>query len=352
MSRDLSIKYGDIAIDIDDNSVKSYLKFQMLHLNRFRQEIKEITDVVDKDNMPDDYSKFLRSLAKYEYQHQYKYDKSTYKTICAARIELLLPRKIKNLSQKKVLLRKFINAINPIDYRLPWIAYEITRGTAKLLVILISEREFIDREDYKVYNRNYYDANGVVTHKKGEIMHDKKGKPIKTHTLWSNKVRIFSFSRSQFKRLIQDLMDKYIIAIKQVIKKISKRFCIKKKNAKAKWHYYNRKCIYEINTLKQYIEFHCNYAMSLQREIVYDPHMEDVTARAAPTPKANEIIALFHKYKARFEKNSFHDKKGLLRAIPYKRLSLPTLQDNLSILKDEFRSELASIVPTVFKSIS
>lgn len=350
MSKDLSLKYGDIAIDFDDKeSVKTYVRFSMLHINRFRQEIDNIKEIVCYQNMPDtEQLRFLKSLVSYERKHRYKYAKeTTYKTICGINIELLLPRSITKRVDKIKVAERFMKKINPLAYRIPWIAYEETRGSATILKILLSEREFLDHEETKVYSRNYYDRSGNITHRKGDPVL-KAGKPVKVKVLWSNKMRIFAFNKAYFKRLVGQLINHYIEVVKSILQKINVRFRIKQRTAKAKWHYYNRTVCMEINAMKQYVEFHCNYAVYLQREKSKNPYVEDYLERMIPVPKLKDIINVFHKYKARFDKGMFHDEQGEAYKIAYKQVPLPALRKNLDILKSEFRKELMQIVPKAF----
>lgn len=351
MSKDLSLKYGDIAIDFDDNdSVKTYVRFSMFHINRFRSEIDNIKEIICFQNMPDtEQLKFLKSLVSYERKHRYNYAKKTaYKTICGINIELLLPRGIAGKADKIKVAQRFMRKINPLSYRIPWIAYEEKRGTATILKILLSEREFLENhEETKVYSRNYYDRSGNITHRKGEPVL-KAGKPVKVKVLWSNKVRIFAFNKTYFKRLVGQLINHYIEVVKCILQKINVRFRIKQRTAKAKWHYYNRTVCMEINTMKQYVEFHCNYAVYLQREKSQNPYVEDYLERMIPVPKLKDITNVFHKYKARFDNEMFHDELGELHKIAYRQVPLPKLRKNLDILKREFRKELIQIVPKAF----
>lgn len=349
----IAVANGDIAIDFDDNRVKTYVRITMVHVDGLNREIRRINNVLMYSNMPDSLSEqlaFLKKLAKYEKEHGYHYDKSAYKTIGCVKIELLLPRSLRTMEKKRRLVHRFMKMVNPIGFALPWIAYEESRGTAKYINIILSEREYLNHTEMKRYNRNYYDRKGNVTHKKGDVIYDKVGNPIKEHVLFGKKCRLFCFRKQAFGRMVKQLVDQYVEALRSVLIRIKTRFVIKKKTAKGQWHYFNRKVCQEINIMKQYVEFYCNYAVALMRDPDADRMMEEYRGRSAPIPKLKEIMAVFYKYKKRFEKESFHDSSGRLRKIAYKRISLPTLESNLDILKKEFRQELIAIVPKVFQS--
>lgn len=344
----LTSTYGDIAYDMDDQSIKTYVRFQALHQNAFKYEIDNIQSVVTMDNIPnDEYRKFFLKLLRYEKQHEYNYTK-TYKAICGIKIELLLPRRITSNTQKIKLVKSYMTRLNPIGYKIPWIAYTVKRGSATYMIVLMSEREYIDRNQPKIYNRNYYDRNGNLTHKKGDPML-KHGKPLMEHTLWSNKVRLFTYSRASFQKLVTDLIDKYVSIVKTLLNHIETRFRLKQKNVREKWHFFNRKVCLEINDMKKYIEFHCNYALSLQKDSSTTPWLEEHRARSAPVAHMKELTTIFHKYKARFEKECFHDHQGVMRKIAYHKVPLDQLQENLSILKKEFKQELGLLIPKAFQ---
>ncbi len=340
---------SDIAFDFDDiKQIKTYVKVLMLHINGFRRELNRVNNIILSYNLPDNPSEqisFLKQLSNYEKEHEYNYSNSTYKAICGIQLELLLPRKIRTVNQKRKLINRFIKRINPIGYKIPILAYEEKRGSASYIKILLNEREFINHTEAKTYDRNYYDKHGNITHKKGEIMLDKNGNQVMQHVLWSKKTRLFTINKQNFKRITQQLIDHYVEAVKSIIDKINTRFRIRKKAAKGQWHYFNRKVCTEINVTKQYVEFYCNHAVMKQKQAHQNPWYEQHRGKAAPVPKIKEIIALFHKFKNRFEKQSFHDKDGILRNIAYKHVPLPELQQNLDILKQEFKNELVSIIP-------
>lgn len=337
----LAEAYGDLAEDINKDEVNIYLRYHALHIDGFIKEVKTMKDPFYKVNMPSDHISFLKELLKYERTKQYKYEK-TYKTICAVRISLLLPRGVNTSAKKKALIKKYFNEINPLKSKLPMLAYEVTRGTATYIIMIISEREYLNLECVKRYNRNYTNKDGDITHKKGDPILDKAGNEIKQHILFSNKVRIFTFSGT-YDHFIADLKEKYLTSIKSVLKVIRHKFHIKTKTCKQQWHFYNRKVCLEINHAKKYIEYMCNHVLFKQYIKVKDDPYADRRGKAIPTPHYKEIESIFFKYYKRFEKEAFHDEQGLLRKIAYKRVELPELQKNLMDMIEEFKVEICRI---------
>lgn len=341
----------DIAIDINDQHIKTYINFKLLHLETFKKEINNIKSFLVKENVPDDYRKFLYELYRYEKKHQYKYTKEKgYKTVAAIRIEILLPRKIKKLSDQKKFAKQYMKECNPIHYDIPWISYIVQRNESNYIVFVISEREYLDCRVADIYNRNYKSKTGAIIHSKGDPKLDQNGKVIKKHVLFSSKVRIFTFSKFKcFELFMQDLTEKLVMVLKPLIGSLQKRFVLKKRNAKKIWHFYNGKCVIEVNHVKRYVETMCNYAYTLQRAKVANNAYEEARMRNSPTPLFKEISNLFYKYKKRFDKQNYHDQTNQLREIAYINVPLDQLQANLYQLKKEFIRELEMIVPQALK---
>lgn len=356
MNKNTLKQYEDIAIDINDSHIKTYINFKMLHLETFKKEISNIKSYLIMRNIPDEYThsnykSFLYKLYKYEKEHQYKYTKEKgYKSVAAIRIEILLPKKINTSTLQKKFVVQYVKECNPVGYKLPWISYIITRKDSKYLVILLSEREYQDCEVVDTYNRNYKNKEGLLVHEKGSPRLDSNGNQIKKHVLWSNKVRIFTFSKFKcFEIFMNDLKDKLIMVLKSTIGKIERKFIMKKRNAKKIWHFYNGKCVIEVNHVKKYIECMCNFALDIQRSKKNSRYNDDDDReKSSPTPLYKEISNLFFKYKKRFDKESFHDNEKVLREIAYKNVALDVLQENLYILKEQFNQDLIKLVPVVF----
>lgn len=347
----LSEEYGDIAIDTNTGELKSYINFQFLHYNQMRAEIKNSYTILVKKNIDSDPQAFFKKLIKYEKENEYKYSgkpgKKKYKTIYGVKLEVLLPKKIKSNLNIKTFINSFMEQLNPLNYKIPWIAYVVKKGNGSYVNFLISERQFLNHNEYLRYTRNYYAKNGSVLHKKGEFKLSVEGKRIKKHVMFSRKCRLFTLDRP-FKWIMNQLFEKFDVAIRKVIKFIKTRWRLKVKKAKQCWHYFNRKAVMEVNHSKKYIEYYCNFALDHQRGYIMDYHLDPrYEAKSFPVPKFKELEKLFYKYQARFEKGSFHDSLKQKRQIDYKGVPLPTLRENINELLLEFKIELNYIVPGI-----
>lgn len=345
-------QYGDIAEDITTGNLKAYINFQLLHNNSLKKVLRDIKSfpIIMMENINEEYQIFFKKLIKYEKEHEYDYTgngktKKKYKSIYAVKLEILLPRKIKTKKQIKYFIRKFMLNLNPLGYKLPYLAYEVHRGDATYINILLSERQCFDHSEYVRYNRNYADKQGRITHKKGDLKLDAKGKKIKIYVQFSSKVRIFVLNRP-FEHFMKILFQYFKIAVRKIVRDIKIQFFIQIKKARGSWHYFNRQCILEINNAKRYIEYMCNYAVDLQRETVID-YIMDEHIRSVPTPRYKEIQAIFMKYKKRFDKESYHDSTNTLRLIQYKGVPLNTLKRNIKDLIYMFEIEIKNIVPKI-----
>lgn len=348
----LTQTYGDIAINPYTGKLKAYIRFDLLHINGIRTLLRDIKSfpILMTRNIDKEYQIFFKELIKYEKEHEYKYKgsknkKKKYKTIYGVHLEILLPRKIESKEDKRHFVNKFMSLVNPIGYTIPWLAYEMQRGDASYINVLLSERECINHEEYIRYNRNYKLKTGEIVHKKGDIKLDSKGKKRKEFIQFSCKTRLFILDRS-FDQLMKKLFQNFKIAAVKIVRDIKIRFFLSVKSAKKGWHFFNKQCVMEVNHAKRYIEYMCNRAVDIQRDTVID-YIHDDHIKNVPTPRYREIESIFMKYKKRFDKNEFHDDRGKARAIGYKDVALDDLKTNIKDLIQLFETEIKKIVPSI-----
>ncbi|MEG0408924.1 MAG: hypothetical protein RR623_08630 [Bacilli bacterium] len=348
----LTQTYGDVAIDKSTGELKSYIRLDLLYINGIRKILRDIKSypILITRNINKEYQIFFKELIKYEKENAYKYKnpksgKKKYKTIYGVHLDILLPRKLKLKADIRTFVNKFMSLVNPIGYNIPWIAYEVKRGDARYINILLSERECIEHEEYIYYDRNYKLKTGEIVHAKGDIKMDSKGNKRKKTVQFSNKTRLFILDRP-FEQLRNKLFQHFKIAAIKIVRDIKIRFFLRVKSARKGWHFFNKQCVLEVNHAKRYIEYMCNRAVDIQRESVLD-YIHNDYIKNVPTPKYREIEAVFMKYKKRFDKNEFHDDSNVVRAIGYKNVALDDLKANIKDLILLFDTEIKKIVPSI-----
>ena len=341
-------EYGDIAYDPSTGDMKGYISFQLLHANALRRELKELSScrLIHKMNIETDPFTFFKELIKFERDHEYKYQKNSgYETIYGVRIEILLPQKIKKDSEMKKLISRFMTELNPLAYNLPYAAFLIQRGNGRYIQILMSEREVVDCIEVVRYTRNYKSKDGTLLHRRGDPKLNADGKPIKQHVMFSSKKRIFVLDRPM-EKIRKKLLRMLSQALRTILQHIKLRMFLKIRKPKRTWHYFNRQCLLEVNHAKRYIEYMCNYAADVKKREVLDLE-HDQPYRDIPIPKYKEIQSVFMKYKARFEKNSYHDAEGNVFSISSRNIPYSELKENIERLIQMFQRDIRQIVPSV-----
>lgn len=341
-------EYGDIAYDPSTGEMKGYVSFQLLHVNAIRKELKELSAcrLILKDNIEADPFTFFKELIKFERDHEYRYQKkSGYKTIYGVKIEILLPKKIKKDSEMKKLVSRFMTELNPLAYDLPYAAFFVQRGNGRYIEIMMSEREVVKRIEIVRYTRNYKSKDGTLIHKRGEPKLNADGKPLKQYVNFSGKKRIFVLDRPM-EKIRKKLLRMLSRAFRTLLQHIKLRMFLKIRKPRKSWHYFNRQCLLEINHAKRYIEYMCNYAADIQKKEILDLE-HDQPYRNIPIPKYKEIKTVFMKYKARFEKNSYHDAAGNVFNINSRNVPYNELKENIERLIQMFQMEMRQIVPSI-----
>lgn len=351
--QDLSKRYADLSICEETNQIKCYIKFHLLHANEMNSEIKTLNTkkILCTKNINESPDMFFKKLMKYERKHEYNYKgsdgKKKYKTIYGVKLEVLLPRSVHKKKDMIKFVTYFMSSCNPSKFKLPYLAYVVHRGHGTYVIILLSERESIGHIEYLRYDRNYWSKSGELLHKKGDIKLDQNGKKRKEFIQFSKKARIFVIDQSM-RKIRKRFTDLMLIALKKIKRIIKYRFVIQKKKANRFWHYFNRRCVEVNNEAINYIEYMLNYCLDLQSDNFKSMEENPYWYKLPKIPKYKELKNLFFKYRARFEKNEFHDIHGQCRKIGYKHVALNELRKNLEILINEFKVELKALIPAAF----
>lgn len=389
-------------VNTGSHQAKCFLKYEAMHeedIKSFLQAAKD--EEVLLDACPYYFKDYFADLAVFEKEHGYKYKEDKgYKTRYAIKIILLLPKDLqgdKQREKRKMLIRDFIKSLSEtsrlspterkerkkcdkeLDDVLNYVAFEETRGKGLYVRLIISERQYRAKPEYKKYLYNIYwnphkkqvckksDPGSEVKNEKGEYILDKDGNRIIDDRRFGYKIR--RFSTDDFARLLQQLKDNFIICVRKVLKNVKRGIhilragadeknkkpeYIKQKRAYYSFHYFNRKCIEEVNHVIQFVEYHINYLLAEERaklRMIQNATPEGLPARDPAIPeirsKIQEISNLYFKYKSIFEAGWFKLNNTPL-AIKTRGIKLPELKNNLDQLLKIFKSECLSLDPEIF----
>lgn len=402
------MEYEDFVLIEDEvntgsHQAKCFVKYEPM----YEEDIKSFLDKASSedvlyDGCPYNYKDYFADLAIFEKEHGYKYKEDKgYKTRYAVRIVLLLPKDLQGEKQKekrKMLVKDFIKSLSEtsrlspterkerkkcdkeLDDVLNYVAFEETRGKGLYVQLIISERQYRTKPEYKKYLYNIYwnprkkqickktDPEAEIKHEKGDYILDKEGEKIIDDRRFGFKIR--RFSTDDFGRLLEQLKDNFIICVKKVLSNVKRGIhiiragmneknkkpeYIKQKRAYYSFHYFNRKCIEEVNHTIQFVEYHINYLLAIERkklqEIlnagsdelpVMDPTVPEIRSRI------QQISNLYLKYKEIFEAGRFKQ-NDIPLAIKTRGIKLPELKNNLDQLLKIFKSECLSLDPKIFE---
>lgn len=373
---------GDFVVS--GNEQKDYIHFDKLKKNDFFIELKKLPRRnILVEGTPYECVQFFHDLFEFEEENEYKYtDKNSYGAIYAVKFEMLMPKTLKEDKEKRVkFIRKFVEEMNEgskltrsaaktrkeidkeLDQRLNYVAYDQVKGKGLYVTLLISEREYRNEPVYKKYKYTAYmdaetkrscsknDPNAVIKFEKGTFMRDKEGNKILEKSNFGLKCRRFSYK--SFDRFIQQIHENFLKCYRCVVDKVKRGYIfrqkkvsrIKQKRAYYGFHYFNRKCIEEMNHAIQYVEYTLNYMVSKKLKklnLGLEEWPDDLPMHSPIVAEARSeldvIDRLYKKYKDAFESGYLSTSKGTL-IVAFKNIRLDMLQDNLDKLLNTFKQD-------------
>lgn len=392
----------DDEFDTVNHQAKCFVKYEVM----YEEDIKSFLDKASDKNVlldgcPYCFKDYFSDLALFEKEHGYKYKESErYRTRYAVKMILLLPKDLQGEKQKekrKMLVKDFIKSLSEtsrlspaeakerkkenreLDDVLNYAAFEETRGKGLYVHLIISERQYRAKTEYKRYLYTIYwnphkkqvckktDPGAEVKHEKGEYILDKEGNRIVDDRRFGFKIR--RFSTDDFGRLLEQLKDNFIICVKKVLSNVKRGIhiiragadeknkkpeYIKQKRAYYSFHYFNRKCIEEVNHAIQFVEYHINYLLAVERrklQQILNAVPDEVPMRDPAVPeirsRIQQISSLYEKYKGIFESGWFK-LDGISLAIKTKGIKLPELKNNLDQLLKIFKQECLKLDSKIF----
>lgn len=295
---------------------------------------------------------FYEEVSKIEPKREYKNKETRYGYL----ITLLLPLD-KYYSDSRVIkiACSFMNKIAGKEKGLRYFVFTKKEKKAKKIFIYVYDREIYFETHYKKYKKNHVinkntgklttmdDEEKVILHKKGDVILDKEGQPIKE---WfkSTKTRIFCYKDEDFKNWISFFRDCYINVLLRLGTEIKKGFIIRRKNLSKAYNRFQRRIVIANNQIIQYIQDKINYfyEMSLIQELNWESlkmGIEEVEYKK--TSLSLKIKDLCDKYRAVFsnEKYEYEGEKYVLSGI---RCDL--VEKNIYKLKDIFNVELNNLI--------
>lgn len=400
------MEYEDFVLVDDEfdtvNQAKCFVKYEVM----YEEDIKSFLDKASDKNVlfdgcPYCFKDYFSDLALFEKEHGYKYKQGErYRTRYAVKIILLLPKDLQGEKQnekRKMLVKDFIKSLSetsrlsPVEARerksenrelddvLNYVAFEEKRGNGLYVHLIISERQYKNKPEYKRYLYTIYwnphkkrvckktDPGAEVKHEKGDYILDKDGHQIVDDRRFGFKIR--RFSTDDFGRLLEQLKDNFIICVKKVLSNVKRGIhiiragadernkkpeYIRQKRAYYSFHFFNRRCIEEVNHTIQFVEYHINYLLAEERKNLQEilnggPDGMPVMDPAVPEIRSRiqQISNLYLKYKGIFEAGWFK-LYDIPLAIKPKGVKLPELKSNLDDLLKVFKQECLKLDPKIF----
>ena len=214
------------------------------------------------------------------------------------------------------------------------------------------------------------DPEAEIKHEKGEYILDKGGKRIVDDRRFGFKIR--RFSNDDFSRLLEKLKDNFIVCVKKVLNNVKRGIhiiragadernkkpeYIKQKRAYYSFHYFNRRCIEELNHCIQFVEYHINYLLATERSEmrrIQNAVSDDCPVRDPAVPlirsRIEQISNLYLKYKGIFDVG-WYVVNGESKAIKARGIKLPELKNNLDDLLKIFKQDCLALDPKIFDGI-
>lgn len=233
---------------------------------------------------------------------------------------------------------------------LPFVGYLAKLGEGLYLRILVLDRQYQGREPKRYLQDEIRDAQGKrrkedfpgarVIGRKGDIVLDKSGNIVWLEGFKQIKSRIF---KEQFSTLLTRLKQIFLSVVLKNVKNVKQVFTFRRDQV-----YYSKKSesikvARRRNQVKRLMERWINFYLSKEKR---RSHYKDIQQGASPlefqyTDKGEQIVSLFYKTKARFDKGTFTDQN---KEYSIFRCSYSECLINLERLKEDFMLELTYIM--------
>lgn len=351
---------NDLFLDVKLNGV--FIHYEPMNKEKFESYMKEDRIYFDM-HIPMGKERFLKEYT--EYIENYCSLKRN--TRYAISLTILYPKCLVKNEEKKKFVCEFIKAISGFKEGLPYFVENYTQGNGCYAKIIIIERLYLGKKEWKVYKTSkFVDTRTGRFAKKdcpeeykkqickaGDFVLDENGNRIPSKAVFSNNLRIFCYAKDPITKA--NMWDSFLYRLKVKFVNVLLLVCGKvnmvkqgkrlhKTNCKPEYHRFVRRRISSINYAKQVIEYTTNYMLkeACKNDIIYQPYNEGKDIRVKHSAEYNKIIKVFMKYKRRFSKKCYHD-QNLEYRIDYYDMRVDELDSNIERLLNMFFDEIKCI---------
>ena len=349
-------------IFVDDNSAGIYIHITPLHKQEYINYIenthffyKELP--MEEEKFNEHYIEFMKNYCSQKRNLRY-----------AVQMEVIYPKKIISLEQKKRFIKEFVMHLCGLNKPLPFFVENKQKGNGSYAVITVIDRLYLGEKTWKIYKKDVWidSRTGkfpsrdcpkefrILKRRAGDYCLDKNGERIPSKAVFSNSLRTFSYGkemetgRNKWEEFISMIKQKFIDTVLKVCGKVDavkKGKRLHKTECKPEYHRYVRRRIAAINFAKQTIEYTTNFLLNkaCKGDIVYEPYNGAKNRIIKHSENYKRIIKIFMKYKTRFNKKCFHDQHGIERKVDYYKQNVYELDKNIEILLDSFFQEIEAL---------
>lgn len=308
-------------------------------------------------------STMVSELQKYEKTKERNFGNSTYEARFGELITIMLPRVSRSWANKTLLniAKKVISFIVGEEKTLGWIVFSMRRMNTVFLKIWISDRAYYDYYRVKTYNRNIFvdrntnkfckstAENAVLAHKKGDVILDEYGTPVKENAkFYPRKTRIFCFaSETAFVNFCNQLKSK-ILGILTSLRgdiRVVKEMVIRRKKLTRIWNRHIRLITSLNNRARAYVQDGFNLAKAeiaaMFPEKMSQPEFgNEPSPHVLPKEISDALKSLLDKYTSIFKNDAFEYNGVLLRLFG----GAPSLvEETCNLLMQVFDSDISAI---------
>lgn len=355
--------YESIVIDDEKRNTGVYMRYEALHKGDFLEYVNNA--VFSYVSLPFDQQEFITQYMEFMECYTSRIRNTRY----AVSVIIAYPLTMKDKNIRKKFIKRLVQDICGIDVNVPYFVENFAQGCCEYARITMIERIYLGRERWKIHKKDIYidSRTGKFASSScpkefkikkcsaGSPVLDKNGEKVPGTVVFSNSLRIFSFAkdpvskRNKWEEFIFKLKQIYINTVLVICEKVQavkhgKR--LHKTTNKPTYHRYVKRRIAAINYAKQCVEYMINYLLQneCEKDVIYHPYNPVKDDIVKHSERYTKIVSIFHKYKERFKKKSFHDEDGNEYELDYYNQRVDILDKNIEKLLDNFFKDISGIM--------